>query len=153
MPNRSLTTCCKIFGNSVLWKHVILHWWFFCCWQFCLGDTTQREGAVSTSNIMRAVQNQKSFWQILTKLNVGNRKQISKLLPSNIKFRQDVLHHCEMRFCESWVNSTFDIPFESSRVRESCAVLPQQNHEWTLKHWRLLGHSFPEPKTRWAYSY
>ena len=25
MPNRSLTTCCKIFGKSVLWKHGILH--------------------------------------------------------------------------------------------------------------------------------
>ena len=105
--------------------------------QFCLGDTTQREAAVSTSDIMRAVQNQKSFRQILAKLNVGNQKQISKLLPSNIKFRQDVLHHCEMRFCESWVNSTFDIPFESSRVRESCAVLP---HGITNEHSNIDGH-------------
>ena len=50
-----------------------------------------------------------TFRQILTKLNVSNWKQISKLLPSNIKFRQDVLHHCEMRFCESWVNLIFPL--------------------------------------------
>ena len=50
-------------------------------WRFCLGDTTQGEDAVATSNIIPAAQNHKSFWQILTKLNVSNWKQISKLLP------------------------------------------------------------------------
>ena len=106
--------------------------------QFCLGDPSQIEDAVSTSILILCERDSKSekFLADFDEIKCFKLKTNQQII-APLKYQIPSGRSPSLWNEILWKLGEFDIPFESSGVRESCAFLP---HGITNEHSNIDSH-------------